>query len=49
VEKIQENRAAPSAQEDESNYKKKVGKASWGIAKDKANLHVNLEKVQVCV
>ena len=34
-------------QEDESRMKKKVAKSAWNVAKDKASMHMNIEKVQV--
>merc|ERR1719231_321647 len=34
-------------QEDESRMNKKVAKSAWNVAKDKAAIHMNIEKVQV--
>merc|ERR1719181_2483146 len=34
-------------QEEEGRLKKKVAKSAWSVAKDKASMHMNLEKVQV--
>jgi hypothetical protein len=34
------------AAEEEQKLRKKVNKGAWGIAKDKANIHLSMEKVQ---
>lgn len=37
---------ADPAAEEEQKLRKKVTKGAWGIAKDKANIHLSMEKVQ---
>jgi len=44
-EKITMNRTDPSMEE-EDKLRKKVNKGSWSIAKDKADIHLSMEKVQ---
>lgn len=39
-------RGTDPAIEEESKLRKKVTKGAWGIAKDKANIHLSMEKVQ---
>ena len=36
----------PELLNEEAELKKKVARSSWGIAKDKASIHVSMEKVQ---
>merc|ERR550514_537847 len=44
--KMLEEQEGDMNQEDEGRLRKKVNKTAWSIAKDKANVHVNLEKLQ---
>lgn len=41
-----DNRGEDSALEEEQKLRKRVSKGAWGIAKDKANIHLSQEKVQ---
>merc|ERR1719155_176697 len=45
--KMLEDQQGDMAQEDEGRMKKKVAKSAWNVAKDKASMHMNIEKVQV--
>jgi len=40
------NRQGDPALEEEQKLRKRVTKGAWGIAKDKANIHLSMEKVQ---
>jgi chromosome segregation ATPase len=41
-----DSRGEDSALEEEQKLRKRVSKGAWGIAKDKANIHLSMEKVQ---
>jgi len=45
--KMLEDQQGDMNQEDERGMKKKVAKSAWNVAKDKASMHMNIEKVQV--
>jgi len=45
--KMLEDQQGDMAQEDEGRMKKKVAKSAWTVAKDKASMHMNMERVQV--
>jgi myosin heavy subunit len=45
--KMLEEQEGDMNQEEEGRMKKKVTKSAWNVAKDKASMHMNLEKVQV--
>ena len=45
-EREQTAAGADPALEEEQNLKKRVTKGAWGIARDKANIHLSMEKVQ---
>jgi hypothetical protein len=40
------SKAGDPALEEEQKLRKRVTKGAWGIAKDKANIHLSMEKVQ---
>jgi chromosome segregation ATPase len=40
------NKSGDPALEEEQKLRKRVTKGAWGIAKDKANIHLSMEKVQ---
>jgi len=45
-ERERSSKAGDPALEEEQKLRKKVTKGAWGIAKDKANIHLSMEKVQ---
>merc|ERR1739847_157482 len=45
--KLLDDQQGDMSAEDEGRLKKKVAKSAWSVAKDKASMHMNLEKVQV--